>query len=163
MQSDRLIDGTIRDNVLMFRRGLPDSAVYDALRAAAVDDFVLKLPMGLDTMVAEGVTGLSGGQRQRLLLGRALPDDPRLIVLDEATSSLEVEIEASILQQLKRNGATTVLMAHRPEVWRLADRIIHWMDLAQLSQMSWPYGIALKLRSSEETEAERCIAIQAIR
>jgi ATP-binding cassette, subfamily B, bacterial CvaB/MchF/RaxB len=123
LQSDRLIQGIIRDNILLFRRGFCDTLIYDALRAAAVDDFVLKLPMGLDTMIGEGVTGLSGGQRQRLLIARAMLDHPTLVILDEATSSLEVDIEAGILHALKASGATTILMAHRPEVWRLADRI----------------------------------------
>jgi ABC-type bacteriocin/lantibiotic exporter with double-glycine peptidase domain len=78
--------------------------------------------MGLSTRVGEGACGLSGGQRQRLLIARAVLTRPRLIILDEATSSLEVEIEARILQALRASGATTILMAHRPEVWALADR-----------------------------------------
>jgi ATP-binding cassette subfamily B protein RaxB len=123
LQSDRLIAGTIRDNIALFRRDVSDSLILEALQKAAVDDFVLSLPMGLNTLVSEGVGGLSGGQRQRLLIARALLGNPRLVVLDEATSSLEVEIERRILDSLKTSGATTVLIAHRPEVWQLADRI----------------------------------------
>jgi ABC-type bacteriocin/lantibiotic exporter with double-glycine peptidase domain len=123
LQGDRLIGGTIRDNIALFRRGAGDSAIFEALKRAAVDDFVLSLPMGLNTFVAEGVGGLSGGQRQRLLIARALLQNPRLLILDEATSSLEVEIEAKILEALARSGTTTILIAHRPEVWRLADKI----------------------------------------
>lgn len=123
LQGDRLIGGTIRDNIALFRREASDSAILEALKRAALDDFVLSLPMGLSTFVAEGVGGLSGGQRQRLLIARALLQNPRLLVLDEATSSLEVEIEAKILEALASSGTTIVLVAHRPEVWRLADRI----------------------------------------
>lgn len=123
LQGDRLIGGTIRENVLLFRRNVSDEAVMDALKTAALDDFVRGLPMGLSTRVGEGVGGLSGGQRQRLLIARAALGRPRLMVLDEATSSLEVEVEARILEALSGFGATTILMAHRPEVWALADRI----------------------------------------
>lgn len=123
LQSDRLIGGTIRDNVLLYRRGVTDAEVFAALDTAAIGDFVRGLPMGLGTRVGEGMGGLSGGQRQRLLIARAALGRPRLIILDEATSSLEVEVEASILGALRSTGATTILMAHRPEVWALADRI----------------------------------------
>ena len=123
LQSDRLIDGTIKENVLLFRRGVSDEMVEEALRIAAIDDFVRDLPMRLSTRVGEGFSGLSGGQRQRLLIARAVLAEPRLIVLDEATSSLEVAIEARILGALKERGTTLILLAHRPEVWALADRI----------------------------------------
>ena len=123
LQSDRLIDGTIRENVLLFRRDVTDSEIEKALQIAAIDDFVRELPMGLSTRVGEGFSALSGGQRQRLLVARAVLAEPQLIVLDEATSSLEVAIEAQILGALKKRGTTLILLAHRPEVWALADRI----------------------------------------
>jgi ATP-binding cassette subfamily B protein RaxB len=128
LQSDRLIGGSIRENVVLFRRGVSDSAVLAALKIAAIDDFVLSLPMGLSTRVGEGAGGLSGGQRQRLLIARAVLQRPRLILLDEATSSLEIEVEAQILGALAASGATTILVAHRPEVWGLADRIYTLQD-----------------------------------
>lgn len=104
------------------QRHATDAEVVAALKVAAIDDFVLSLPMGLNSQVGEGVGGLSGGQRQRLLIARAALGQPRLIILDEATSSLEVEIEAKILEGFGSAGATTILMAHRPEVWALANR-----------------------------------------
>jgi ATP-binding cassette subfamily B protein RaxB len=123
LQSDRLIDGTIRENVTFFRRNVPDEEVIAALRVAQIADFVLSLPMRLQTQIGEGMSGLSGGQRQRILIARAALGAPRLLVLDEATSSLEVAVEASILQRFRDLGTTMLLLAHRPEVWSLADRI----------------------------------------
>lgn len=123
LQSDRLIGGTIRDNVALFRSNVDDEEIVAALKIAALDDFVRALPMGLSTQVGESVGGLSGGQRQRLLIARAALRNPRLLVLDEATSSLEVETEAKILQELRSSGTTTILVAHRPEVWAFADRV----------------------------------------
>ncbi len=123
LQGDRLIGGTIRENIVLFRRQVSDAEIFAALKAAAIDDFVLDLPMGLNTLVGENVAGLSGGQRQRLLIARAALGLPRLLILDEATSSLEVEVEARILEGLRDSGATTIVIAHRPEVWALADRV----------------------------------------
>jgi ATP-binding cassette subfamily B protein RaxB len=79
--------------------------------------------MGLNTIVGDGFSGLSAGQRQRLLIARAFLGAPRLMILDEATSSLEVAIEAEILARLRERAITTILVAHRPEVWRFADRV----------------------------------------
>jgi ATP-binding cassette subfamily B protein RaxB len=140
LQSDRLINDTIRQNVALFRRDVTDVMVMDALRAAAVDDFVLSLPMGLSTRVGEGISGLSGGQRQRLLIARAVLGNPRLVILDEATSSLEVDVEARILGALRLSGATTILMAHRPEVWALADRIYSLDGTGSLVEEQREYG-----------------------
>ncbi|HZW06697.1 MAG TPA: ATP-binding cassette domain-containing protein [Phycisphaerales bacterium] len=123
LQSDRLIAGTIRENLTLYRPGVRDSDIYRALKLAEAEEFVLGLPMRLNTFVAEGVSGLSGGQRQRLLIARAVLGDPVFLLLDEATSSLEVELEERILANLKATGATMVIVAHRPEVWAFADLI----------------------------------------
>lgn len=136
LQSDGLIGGTIRDNLLMFRRGFGDSELMAALDAAALGEFVRGLPMRLATQVGEGMAGLSGGQRQRLLIARALVGWPRLLLLDEATSSLEVAVEADILGRLKARGATIILIAHRPEAWSLADRIYELGEDGRLSEVA---------------------------
>lgn len=138
LQSDRLIGGSIRDNILLYRRKVDDAEIMAALKEAALDEFVRTLPMGLSTHVGEGIGGLSGGQRQRLLIARAALGAPRLIILDEATSSLEVAMEARILQNLKRTGATIILIAHRPEVWALADRIYELDEGGQLAEVPVP-------------------------
>jgi ATP-binding cassette, subfamily B, bacterial CvaB/MchF/RaxB len=128
LQNDRLVHGSIRENITLFRKSFTDGQVLDALKLAAIDDFVLGLPMRLNTMIGESVVGLSGGQRQRLLLARAVLDKPKLLILDEATSSLDVATEASILESLRGLGTTIVMIAHRPEVWALADTIYELED-----------------------------------
>lgn len=128
LQEDRLISGSVRENVLLFRQGFDDAAVFAALEIAELDEFVRSLPMGLNTQATETGGGLSGGQRQRLLIARAVLGDPKLIVLDEATASLEVARERSIIERLKARGATLVIVSHRPEVWSLADRLLEVSD-----------------------------------
>ncbi|HMJ05437.1 MAG TPA: ATP-binding cassette domain-containing protein, partial [Chthoniobacterales bacterium] len=124
LQSDRLVTGTIRENIAFFRRGIADEEITEALQIAALDDFVLNLPMGLSTQVGETMAGLSGGQRQRLLIARAVLRKPKLLILDEATSSLEIEVESQIFGKLRSVGSSMLVIAHRPEVWRLADQIL---------------------------------------
>lgn len=124
LQSDRLIEGTVRENIVMFRYGYNDDDVIEALEIAEADEYVLKLPMRLNTHVSENTAGLSGGQKQRLLLARALIGKPKVVVLDEATASLEVDRERSIISKIKEAGVTLVIISHRPEVWRMADDIV---------------------------------------
>ncbi len=124
LQGDRLITGSIRDNVTLFRMNVSDEDVEKALRTAEIYEWVMSLPMRLNTVVADSMTGISGGQKQRLLIARAVLETPRLLLLDEATASLEVEVERKILETLRSTGATLILIAHRPEVWTLADRIV---------------------------------------
>lgn len=138
LQSDRLIGGSIRDNILLYRRNIDDPEVMAALKVAALDEFVRGLPMRLSTQVGEGIGGLSGGQKQRLMIARAVLGRPRLLILDEATSSLEVAVEAQILANLKGSGATIILIAHRPEVWALADRIYDLDESGRLTEAPLP-------------------------
>lgn len=122
LQTDRLISADILGNVLYFRDHLGVEPAIEALKAVELYDFVMSLPMRWKTPIFEGGGGLSGGQRQRILLARAIVGRPRLLVLDEATSSLEVEVERLIVAKLSRSGVTIVMVAHRPEVWAMADR-----------------------------------------
>ncbi len=123
LQSDRLITDTIRENILMFRGDVSDDDIYAALKIVGLDEFVRGLPMQLNTGVGEGMTGLSSGQRQRVLLARALVAAPKLLIFDEATSSLDVEGERQIFLNLKALGITLIVCSHRPEVWLHADAV----------------------------------------
>ena len=127
LQSDRLLPGNLRDSVAVFRRGIADARIYEALRIADFDDFVRNLPMRLNTQVGEGLSGLSGGQRQRILLARALVGEPRLLILDEATANLDVASERKVIEAIKANGATLIIVSHRPEIWTLGDRVIDFI------------------------------------
>jgi ATP-binding cassette subfamily B protein len=125
-QTAFLFDDTVRDNVTL-GADVPDDEVWAALRAAEADGFVAALAHGLDTTLGERGTSLSGGQRQRISLARALVRRPRLLVLDDATSAVDPEVEARILATLRqdRRGGTVVVVAYRKATIALADEVIH--------------------------------------
>jgi ABC-type multidrug transport system fused ATPase/permease subunit len=126
LQDNFLFDGTIADNVAFSRPGATREQVEQACRTAHCDEFVARFEKGLDTVVGERGVKLSGGQRQRVAIARALLAEPRLLILDEATSSLDSESEALIqdgLQQLRRSR-TTFVIAHRLSTIRSADQIL---------------------------------------
>jgi ABC-type multidrug transport system fused ATPase/permease subunit len=126
MQDNFLFDGTIRDNIAYAR---PDATVEEISAAAHVanaDEFIDRFDDGYDTIVGERGVKLSGGQRQRLAIARAIIADPRLLILDEATSSLDSESEALIRDGLRklRQGRTTFVIAHRLSTIQSADQIL---------------------------------------
>ena len=124
-QDTFLFHDTVRANLLWARPDATESDLRGALRMAAADEFVARLPQGLDTIVGDRGATLSQGERQRLALARALLRRPRLLVLDEATNSLDSENETRILGAIERihGGITTVLIAHRLSTIRWADLI----------------------------------------
>ena len=126
LQETFLFDGTIRENVLFSRPNATDAEMLDACRIARVDEFAEKLESGYDTVVGERGVKLSGGQRQRLSIARAILADPRILILDEATSSLDSESEAMIQQGLSHlmKGRTTFVIALRLSTIRRADQIL---------------------------------------
>jgi ABC-type multidrug transport system fused ATPase/permease subunit len=128
-QSAFLFDDTVRDNVTL-GADVPDEEVWAALRAAEADGFVAALPHGLDTVLGERGTSLSGGQRQRISLARALVRRPRLLILDDATSAVDPEVEARILATLRndQSGGTVVVVAYRKATISLADEVVHLAD-----------------------------------
>jgi ATP-binding cassette subfamily B protein len=124
-QSAFLFDDSVRGNVTL-GDDLPDDEVWEALRTAQADGFVAALPHGLDSQLGERGTTLSGGQRQRLSLARALVHAPRLLVLDDATSAVDPEVEARILAAMRRRGgdSTLLVIAYRKATIALADEVL---------------------------------------
>ncbi|SDM39188.1 ABC-type multidrug transport system, ATPase and permease component [Geodermatophilus siccatus] len=132
-QGTFLFDDTVRGNVTL-GADVPDDEVWAALRVAAVDDVVRRLPEGLDTRVGERGATLSGGQRQRIALARAVVRRPRLLVLDDATSAVDPAVEARILDALRGHPAdraerpsTVVVVAYRQATIALADEVV-WLE-----------------------------------
>ena len=128
-QTAFLFDDTVRGNVTL-GADISDADVWAALRTAQADGFVAALPHGLDTQLGERGTSLSGGQRQRISLARALVRRPRLLVLDDATSAVDPEVEARILASLREGDAdaTLVVVAYRKATIALADEVVHLED-----------------------------------
>jgi ABC-type multidrug transport system fused ATPase/permease subunit len=130
-QTAFLFDDTVRDNITL-GADIPDEDVWAALRVAQADGFVAALPGGLDTRLGERGTSLSGGQRQRISLARALVRRPRLLILDDATSAVDPEVEQRILAGLRARsgsasggGTTLVVVAYRKATIGLADEVVH--------------------------------------
>ena len=126
LQETFLFDGTIRENVKFSRPEATEEQLMEACRIARVDEFAEKFPEGYETIVGERGVKLSGGQRQRLSIARAILADPRILILDEATSSLDSESEAMIQGGLNHlmQGRTTFVIAHRLSTIRRADQIL---------------------------------------
>ncbi|MBD0673689.1 ABC transporter ATP-binding protein [Streptomyces sp. CBMA156] len=147
-----LFSESVRTNIAYGRPDATDEQVVAAARAAQADEFVRALPDGYDTKVGEQGLTLSGGQRQRVALARAILTDPRILLLDDATSAVDPQIEAEIHDALRSvmAGRTTLLIAHRRSTLQLADRI------AVLDR-----GRLLDLGTHEELEA-RCPRYRAL-
>jgi subfamily B ATP-binding cassette protein MsbA len=126
LQDNFLFDGTIRENIGFSKPGATDAEIRDAARIANADEFVNRFDDGYDTVVGERGVKLSGGQRQRIAIARAILADPRILVLDEATSSLDSVSEALIREGLRalRSGRTTFVIAHRLSTIVSADQIL---------------------------------------
>jgi ABC-type multidrug transport system fused ATPase/permease subunit len=126
LQDTFLFDGTIRENVAFARLNATEAEVVEACRIARVDEFAERFDKKYETIVGERGVKLSGGQRQRVSIARAILADPRILILDEATSSLDSESEAAIQEGLAylMKGRTTFVIAHRLSTIRRADQIL---------------------------------------
>ena len=126
LQDDFLFEGTIKDNILFPNPKASDKQLQDAVRAANVHEFTERFDEGINTLIGERGVKLSGGQRQRITIARAIIANPRILILDEATSNLDNESESLIQESLKTlmKGRTTFVIAHRLSTIRQADQIL---------------------------------------
>jgi ABC-type multidrug transport system fused ATPase/permease subunit len=126
LQDDFLFEGTIRENILFPRPNATEEQLKQAVLAAYVNEFTDRFEEGLDTVIGERGVKLSGGQRQRIAIARAVLADPKILILDEATSNLDTESEALIQKSLNElmNGRTTFVIAHRLSTIRRATQIL---------------------------------------
>jgi ATP-binding cassette, subfamily B, bacterial len=125
-QDPFLFSATVRENIAFGRPDATEEEIVAAARAAQADEFIQHLPQGYDTLVGERGVTLSGGQRQRIAIARALAIDPRILILDDATASVDATTEARIRLGLREamKGRTTIIIAHRLSTIALADEII---------------------------------------
>jgi ATP-binding cassette subfamily B protein len=151
-QDSLLFDGTIRDNLLMVK---PDATADEMIRAARIacaHDFIMEMPKGYNSSVGERGAGLSGGQRQRLALARAVLQNPRMLILDEATSSLDARTERQVCINLFEafRGRTVFFITHRLSTVKPADFIVLMdrgavMEVGShkqlISQQGWYYAL----------------------
>lgn len=126
LQDDFLCEGTIRENILFPRPNAYEEELQNAVKTAYVDEFTDRFEDGLDTLIGERGIKLSGGQRQRIAIARAVLADPKILILDEATSNLDTESEALIQKSLAEltKGRTTFVIAHRLSTIRKANKIL---------------------------------------
>ncbi|MBS1489606.1 MAG: ABC transporter ATP-binding protein [Bacteroidetes bacterium] len=126
LQDDFLFEGTIRENILFPKPTATEAELIDAVKAAYVDEFTSRFEAGLETVIGERGVKLSGGQRQRVAIARAILANPRVLILDEATSNLDTESESFIQESLRTlmMGRTTFVIAHRLSTIRQADQIL---------------------------------------
>lgn len=134
LQEDRLFSGSIAENICGFEDNADEAFMVECARHSNIHDEIMKMPMGYETLIGELGTGISGGQKQRLLIARALYRKPGILFMDEATSHLDLNNEASINNAISNLSITRIIVAHRPSTIASADRVIDLSDSSSLSQ-----------------------------
>ena len=159
MQEDHLFAGSVGDNICFFDPAPVHERIRSSARLAAIDDEIMAMPMGYETLVGDIGTGLSGGQKQRILLARALYKMPRMLYLDEATSHLDVGNEQLVNAAIRGIMLTRIIVAHRPETIAMAQRVIvleRGQIVRDLEQSSGaPSMLAMRVPSSANGTAVR--------
>lgn len=123
-QNITLFSGSVRDNLTMWNPAILENDMIEAAKDACIHDFIVSCPGGYDYLLTENAMNLSGGQRQRLEIARALATKPSILVMDEATSALDPVVEKKVLNNIKRRGITTVIVAHRLSAFRDCNQIV---------------------------------------
>jgi ATP-binding cassette subfamily B protein len=169
MEDSFLFSTTVRANIAYGRPDATDEEIVAAAQAAQAHEFIVKLPRGYDTVVGEQGLTLSGGQRQRVALARALITDPRVLILDDATSAIDPRLEAEIHTALREvmRGRTTLIIAHRRSTLNLADRIVvleggRVADSGTHEELTERCPLYRQLITGEDADAES-LAAQLIR
>lgn len=124
MQDDQLLSGSLMDNISFFDPDVDESRVIECAKLASIHTDIDSMPMGYNTLIGDMGTTLSGGQRQRLLLARALYSRPKILFMDEATSNLDTKLESVVNKAIKQLNITRIIIAHRPETIRSADKVV---------------------------------------
>src|SRR5690606_38085749 len=167
LQEPYLFHGTIADNIRYGKPEATDAEGIRATRAANAHDFTWGLPDGYETMVGERGQSLSGGERQRVSIARAILHDPKILILDEATSSVDTETEKQIQQALNRlvQGRTTFAIAHRLSTLQAADRLVV-LEKGRIAEtgrhdelVDRPDGVYARLHRTQ-VELNQAVAIQ---
>ncbi len=167
LQEPYLFHGTISDNIRYGNPDATDAEVIAAAKAANAHDFIVGFPDGYDTMVGERGQSLSGGERQRISVARAILHNPKILILDEATSSVDTETEKQIQQALDRlvQGRTTFAIAHRLSTLQAADRLVV-LEKGRIAEMGRhdelvdrPDGVYARLHRTQ-VELNKAVAIQ---
>ena len=130
LQENFLFNLTVHENIALARPRMPRDLVIGVAKLSGAHEFIVKMPLGYDTMIEERGANLSGGQRQRIAIARALAMNPRVLILDEATSALDYESEQIIRENMNRisRGRTVIVIAHRLSAVRNCDRIVGLVD-----------------------------------
>jgi ATP-binding cassette subfamily B protein RaxB len=148
MQDDQLMSGTLTENISFFDTQLDMQWVIECVQLAGIHQDIAAMPMGYNSLVGDMGSSLSGGQKQRILLARALYRKPKILLMDEATSHLDVQLEHYVNQAIKQLNMTRIIIAHRPETIVNAERILE-LNQGQLLDVTDVYKAQFGMRGKE--------------